>query len=161
LVIGFGVPALVLTASALANGRVPVNVVGLTAFAFPLSVAFAVYKRDLFGIDAVVQRGIYYATLSGLVTIAYLGFAALGTHVFHLSSFAQSPIYSLAFTLVAIFVLPSVRDRFQRLVDHMFGRQTYDAREVLAEASATLGSTLNLHVILQTAVNLPVSVLQL
>ncbi len=161
LVVGLALPVLLVVSSAATNGQVPVNAMGFTAFLFPLSVAYAVYKRDLFAIDALVQRGIYYTTLSGLVTVAYLAIATGGTQVFHLSPLGRSPAFSLAFTLAAIFLLPTVRGRLQRFVDRLFGRQTYDVQEVLAEASTALGSTLNLGAILDLTLTLPVSVLRL
>jgi signal transduction histidine kinase len=157
----FALPSLVLGSSALADGEVPVNVIGFTAFLFPLSIAYAVHKRDLFAIDALVQRGIYYATLSGLVTIVYFAFVALGSHVFHVSTLGRSPIFSLAFTLAVLFVLPTVRNRIQYVVDRMFGRQTYDAQAVFAHASRALNSTLDLKAILEFLVTFPASVLQL
>src|SRR5256712_9652015 len=134
IIAGFLPPAAVLGYSALTEGRVPVNVVGYTAFLFPLAIAYAVHKRDLFAIDALVQRGLYYTILSGLVTLAYLLTAALGTHVLHLSRLGSSPVFSLTFTLAVLFVLPALRDRAQRIVDLCFGRQPYEAAVVLPAA---------------------------
>ena len=161
IIAGFLPPAAVLGYSALTEGQVPVNVVGYTVFLFPLSIAYAVRKRDLFAIDALVQRGLYYTILSGLVTVVYLLLAALGTHVFRLSGLGSSPVFSLTFTLAALFFLPAFRDRLQRVVDLVFGRKTYDAEEVLAAASTALGSTFDLNVILGVTLGFPVSVLHL
>ena len=161
LLVGFAIPVALFTVSLLENGRVPVNMTAFTAFVFPLSIAYAVHKRDLFQIDALVQRGFYYAILSGLVTVLYLGVTALATHVLHFSRLGQSHAFSLAFTLAALVVLPRVRDRVQRLVDLIFGRPTYDAQEVLAGASAALGATLSLDEILRTTLSVPANVLGL
>ena len=161
IIAGFLPPAAVLGYSALTEGQVPVNVVGYTVFLFPLSIAYAVRKRDLFAIDALVQRGLYYTILSGLVTVVYLLLAALGTHVFRLSGLGSSPVFSLTFTLAALFFLPAFRDRLQRVVDLVFGRKTYDAEEVLAAASTALGSTFDLNAILAVTLRFPVSVLRL
>ncbi|TMA98928.1 MAG: hypothetical protein E6J70_13920, partial [Deltaproteobacteria bacterium] len=161
IIAGFLPSAAVLGYSALTEGQVPVNVVGYTVCLFPLSIAYAVRKRDLFAIDALVQRGLYYTILSGLVTAVYLLLAALGTHVFNLSGLGSSPVFSLTFTLAALFFLPAFRDRLQRVVDLVFGRKTYDAEEVLAAASTALGSTFDLNVILGVTLGFPVSVLHL
>lgn len=158
---GFLLPVLVLGTSALADGRVSVNAIGYTGFLFPLSIAYAVHKRDLFAIDALVQRSLYYTTLSGLVTASYLLAAATATQVFHLSGLGQLPAFSLVFTLAAVFLLPALRDRLQRLVDLVFGRQPYDAEAELAAASTALGSTLNLTAILRVSVQFPLKVLEL
>jgi len=161
LVVGFAIPVALFSVSLLENGRVPVNMTALTAFVFPLSIAYAVHKRDLFQIDALVQRGFYYAILSGLVTALYLGITALATHVLRISRLGQSHAFSLAFTLAALVILPRVRDRVQRLVDLIFGRPTYDPQEVLAGASAALGATLSLDEILRTTLSVPAKVLRL
>jgi len=161
LLVAFVYPLLILTASVIEGGRVPANVIGFTAFLFPLSIAYAVHKRDLFEIDALVQRGVYYAILSGLVTAVYLGSAAVATHVLHVSRLGHSSAFSLAFTLGVLLLLPHVRERVQRLVDIIFGRESYDAQEVLAAASTALGTTLNLDEILRLTLHFPADVLGL
>jgi signal transduction histidine kinase len=131
-----------------------------TAFLFPLSIAYAVHKRDLFEIDALVQRGLYYAVLTGLVSAAYLACAALTNH-FLQTSFTQSPGFTLLFTVVVLVVMPQVRDRVQRVVDVVFGRHRYDAQEVLAAASTALGASLQLDDILKLALDFPARALGL
>jgi signal transduction histidine kinase len=161
LILGLATPVGVFAFSLLENGRVPVNMTAFTAFIFPLSIAYAVHKRDLFQVDGLVQRGFYYAILSGLVTALYLGVTALATHVLHITRLGQSHVFALVFTLAALVVLPRVRDRLQRLVDLIFGRRTYDAQEVLGRASAALGATLSLEDILRVTLRLPGEVLGL
>ncbi|HJQ84767.1 MAG TPA: ATP-binding protein [Candidatus Binatia bacterium] len=160
-VVSFALPAAIFTVSVLEGGRVPVNTTAFTVFLFPLSIAYAVHKRDLFEIDALVQRAFYYAILSGVVTAAYLTLAALATHGLHLSRFGQSPAFSLGFTLTMLIVLPRVRDRVQQLVDLVFGRRSYDAQETLATASTALGATLSLDDILRLMRTIPAATLGL
>src|SRR5439155_60286 len=47
LLVAFVYPLLILTASVIEGGRVPANVMGFTAFLFPLSIAYAVHKLNL------------------------------------------------------------------------------------------------------------------
>jgi signal transduction histidine kinase len=155
----FLLPTLALSSSLITKEQVPANVIAYFAFLFPLSLAYAVHKHDLFEIDALVYRGTYYALLSGLVTVTYLLLAAAGTQLF--ADFARSPIFSLLFTLAAVMGLPLLRERLQRLVDAIFGRKSYDVQEVLAIASTGLGATLSLDDILRLVVTLPSEVLQL
>jgi signal transduction histidine kinase len=161
LLLGLVIPVALFTVSLFENGRVPVNMTAFTAFVFPLSIAYAVHKRDLFQVDGLVQRGFYYAILSGLVTGLYLAVTALATHVLHISRLGQSHAFSLAFTLAALIVLPRVRDRVQQVVDLIFGRRTYDAQEILGGASAALGATLRLDEILHITLSVPAKVLGL
>src|SRR5579884_2493955 len=157
----FTAPLVVLAASTLEGGRVPVNVVGFTTCLFPLAVAYAVHKRDLFAIDALVQRGIYYTAVSGVVAVAYVVAAAIGTQVLGLSGPQWASPFALGFTLLAVLLLPAARDGLQRLVDRAFGRRPYDVEQALAIASAALGSTLDLGAIVRVIAEQPAAVLQL
>lgn len=156
----FVLPALVLAASVFESGRVPVNAVAFTGFVFPLSVAYAVLKRDLFDIDAFLRRGFYYATLSSLVSVVYLAAVIVGTQVFQLTTVA-TPGFTVAFTLCALVALSSARDRLQRLVDRLCGQHPYDAQEALAAASTELASTLDLDEITRATVRTPMALLRL
>ncbi|HEV7732210.1 MAG TPA: ATP-binding protein [Candidatus Binatia bacterium] len=160
VVAAFVLPAIVLSASVLEGGRFPVNAIGFTGFLFPLSVGYAVLKRDLFDIDTFLRRGFYYATLSGLVSLVYLAAVVLGTQVFQVTHIG-SPGFTVAFTVVALVVLSSVRDRVQHLVDRLCGQHPYDAQEALAAASTELGSTLDLIEIARATVRTPMTVLRL
>ncbi len=160
LIAGLGIPLPLAVLSVLEGTPVPANVMAYTAFVFPLSIAYAVHKRDLFEIDALVQRGLYYAVLTGLVTAAYLLVAAFTSHFLQVS-FGKSPAFSLVFTIVVLLVMPSLRDWVQRLVDVVFRRRTYDAQEVLAAASTALGGTLKLQDILDLTLAFPESALGL
>ncbi len=156
----FVLPALVLAASVFESGRAPVNAIAFTGFLFPLAVAYAVLKRDLFDIDAFLRRGFYYATLSGLVSVVYLAVVVLGTQVFQLTTIG-TPHFTVAFTLLSIVTLTSARDRLQRLVDRLCGQHPYDAQEALAAASTELGSTLDLGEITRATVRTPMTLLRL
>src|SRR6185295_4607692 len=55
-VIGFAVPGAAMLGSVALGGTVPVNVAAFTAFAFPVSLGYAVVQRDLFEIDTLLRR---------------------------------------------------------------------------------------------------------
>jgi signal transduction histidine kinase len=160
VIAAFVLPALVLAASVFESGRVPVNSLAFTGFFFPLSVAYAILKRDLFDIDAFLRRGFYYGTLSGLVSAVYLAAVVLGTQVFQLTT-VGTPAFTVAFTLIALVTLSSARDRVQRFVDRLCGQHPYDAQEALAAASTELGSTLDLGEITRATVRTPMTLLRL
>ncbi len=161
LLAGFFVPAIVFASSVFQNGGVAVNAAAFTAFVFPLSIAYAVHKRDLFEIDALVQRALYYAVLSALVTTGYLVVVMVATYGFHVSLLGQSAAFSLVFIVAVVIILPTLRDRVQRVLDSIFGRRTYDAQEVLAATSTALAATLSFDEILRLTLRTPESVLGL
>jgi len=53
---GYAFPAALMLSSGITGGEVAVNYAAFTAFFFPLSLAFAIAKRDLFGIETLDQR---------------------------------------------------------------------------------------------------------
>ena len=63
--------------SGVTGGEVAVNYAGFTAFLFHLSLGYAVVKHDLFEIDAMLKKGVYYFTLTVTLTLTYIVFVAL------------------------------------------------------------------------------------
>jgi hypothetical protein len=87
--VGFVVPGTVMLESAFVGGKVPLNAAALTAFLFPLSVGYAVVKRDLFDIDLMLRRTV--ACLALVITMATVHFAAATRGAAGRSSAAASP----------------------------------------------------------------------
>jgi hypothetical protein len=50
---GFALPAVLMLGSGITEGEVPVNYAGFTAFLFPLSLAYAIVKHDLFVLSSI------------------------------------------------------------------------------------------------------------
>ncbi|MBI3769621.1 MAG: GAF domain-containing protein [Deltaproteobacteria bacterium] len=143
IVTGFAIPAWLVTMSGLSGGEQPVNLAAFTAFLFPLSLAYAVVKLDLFEIDAVLRRGVNYLLLSGIVMLIYavlglgLGVALQTTSVTH------SPAFPLIFSLLMIGLLTPMREAVQRTVDRLYYRTSHNAQKTLERASGALVTMLN------------------
>jgi C4-dicarboxylate-specific signal transduction histidine kinase len=143
IVTGFAVPAWMVTMSALTGGEQSINLAAFTAFLFPLSLAYAVVKLDLFEIDAMLRRGINYLLLSGIVMAMYAVLVlALGV-VLQTASVTHSPAFPLIFSLVLIVLLTPMRERVQRGVDRLYYRTSHNAQKTLERASGALVATLN------------------
>lgn len=145
---GFAFPAVLILLSGLSGGEVAVNYAAFTAFLFPLSLGYAIVKHDLFEIDALLKRGIYYLTLTTTLTLAYVTFLTLLNIVLHSSEFAHSPLFPLFFTLAVALFLNPLKDSLQRAVDRVFFRLRYNPEKVLEVTSAALAATLQLEEIL-------------
>lgn len=145
---GFAFPAALMFSSGVTGGQVAVNYAGFTAFLFHLSLGYAIVKHDLFEIDAMLKRGVYYLTLTVTLTLIYIVFVALLNFRLHSVEFAHSSLFPLLFTLAIVFLLNPLRDYLQRGVDRIFFRLRYDPRKVLEATSAALVSTLNLEEVL-------------
>jgi len=66
----FAVPTVLMGASGVLDGRVPVNGAALTGFFFPLSFAYAVVKRDLLKVDVFLARAVALLIALGTTTSA-------------------------------------------------------------------------------------------
>lgn len=144
LLTGFAVPAWLLTASALIGGEAPINMAAFTAFLFPLGLAYAVLKHDLFEIDALLRRATNYLVLTGTVAGVYAGMVFLVGAALQSANAAQSAVVPLLFGGLMVFGLLPLRERIQRIVDRIYHRTNHDAQRTLQRASGALVATLDL-----------------
>jgi signal transduction histidine kinase len=143
IVTGFAVPAWMVTMSGLTGGEQSINLAAFTAFLFPLSLAYAVVKLDLFEIDAMLRRGIDYLLLSGIVMLIYAVLVlGLGV-VLQTATVTRSPAFPLIFSLLIIVLLTPIREAVQRAVDRLYYRTSHNAQKTLERASGALVATLN------------------
>ncbi len=133
---GFVAPALTMASSAWFGGQIPVNVGALTAVCFPVSLGYAVVKRDLFEIDVMLRR----ATTYGIVVVAIGGvyFTVLSLAGAVLPEAVRSPLGLGILNLVLLFGMWPVQRRVQETVDQVFFRRGYDPQTALAELSHAL-----------------------
>ena len=144
---GFALPAILMLSSGITGGEVAVNYAGFTSFLFPLSLAYAIVKHDLFEIDALLKRGIYYLTLTVALTLTYLSCVTVLNLALRSSEFTQSPLFSLVFTLAVALLLNPCKQYLQRGIDRVFFRLHYNPQTVLEATSASLAATLQLDAI--------------
>jgi signal transduction histidine kinase len=139
---GFGFPTILMFLAGLTGGEVAVNYAAFTAFLFPLSVGYAVVKHNLFEIDTMVKRGVYYLSLTAVLSLSYFALLAILNLLLRSSEVARSPFFPLVFTLGAVFLLNPLRDYLQRWIDRVFFRLRYNPEKVLEATSTFLASTL-------------------
>ncbi len=139
---GFALPALLMLTSGLTGGEIAVNYAGFTAFLFPLSLGYAIVKHDLFEIDGLLKRGIYYLTLTTTLALAYLLCIILLSLEFGPSDRASSSLFPLVFALAVALLLNPLKEVLQKGIDRVFFRLRYDPKKVLEVTSATFAATL-------------------
>jgi len=145
---GYAFPAALVLSSGVTGGEVAVNYMAFTAFLLPLSLGYAIVKHDLFEIDALLKRGVYYLTLTAVLTFAYLAFLAFLNLTLRSAEFTHSPLFPLLFTLAVVLLINPLKDYLQKGVDRVFFRLRYNPKKVLEVTSASLASTLQLEEIL-------------
>ncbi|MBI3248644.1 MAG: SpoIIE family protein phosphatase [Deltaproteobacteria bacterium] len=143
-------PAVVLYLSFFAGFALPNNFLALPILIFPASIAYAMVKHNLFDIDVFVRRTCGYVLSTGAIVGAYaLLLSGLETGL-RWSQLSTSPVFSLLFSLGAVFLFSPLHRRMQHFVDRAFYRQQYDYRKTLREVSEAMTGLLDAPLIHQT-----------
>ena len=136
------VPALGLFAIILLGIAAPMNVLTPFFLLFPLSIAYAVGRHDLFRVDRYLRLGVAWAVLTVVVFTSYAAVALAGQAWLGAGTRAPAllaPLYVLAMLLVA----NPVRARVQAIVDRLFHRQGYSYRAAVEATSRALAAVLD------------------
>lgn len=135
------VPSLGLLSVILLRVPLPINVLSPLFVFFPLSVAYAIARHELFEVDRYVRTGVVYAALSLLVFLGYAGLVLGAERVVGADERLPSGLVPI-FLLVVLLVLQPARAWIQRLVDRLFYRQSYSYRGTVERTSRALASML-------------------
>jgi signal transduction histidine kinase len=135
------VPVLVMLSSALLGGGVPVNAASLTGFMLPLGLGYAIVKRDLFEVDAMLCRAITYVIIG--ITMALLSTSVL-LALYWLAPgremMLRSPATVVPLSLALLFLVAPLRSRIQRRVEEILFPKEYDVELALSELSHLIAS---------------------
>ena len=135
------VPSLGLLAVVAAGLDLPINFLAPFFLLYPLSIAYAIARHNLFEVDRYLRLGVVYAALTLIVFATYTGLV-LGFERW--SGAARSVLRgALPIYLVALLLLfEPLRARVQRLVDRLFYRAGYSYRGTVEATSRALASML-------------------
>ncbi len=117
---------------------IPPNTAGLLALPFPIAIAIAILRHNLFDIDHLVNRALVYSALTASTMALYiLGVGALGNW---LQLEDRSLLAFLITGLVAVLFQP-LRERLQRLVNRWMYGERDDPAAVLHRLGIRLEET--------------------
>ncbi len=112
---------------------------------FPLAVAYAMVRYELFDMRAVVRLGSIYAVVTGVVIAAYVAAITLLNVVFTRLGMGTSPLVTaVVLGLAVVLFLNPLYARAQRVVDRLFFRQRLDLQRSLERLSGTMTTVLDL-----------------
>ncbi|MBI1726487.1 MAG: hypothetical protein HYR50_04395, partial [Candidatus Rokubacteria bacterium] len=112
---------------------------------FPVAVAYAMVRYDLFDVRAVVRLGTIYGLVTGVVIAAYAGAITLLDVVFTRLGMGASPLATaVVLALVVVLFLNPVYVRAQRMVDRVFFRQRLDVQRAIERLAGTMTTVLDL-----------------
>jgi hypothetical protein len=131
--------------------RVPyLNELWRLNFLFPMTVAYAMVRYNLFDLRTVIRTGTVYAVVTGLVVLAYAGAITLVNVTFADLGLGRSPFVPAAVVAVAVVLfLNPVYRRTQAVVDRLFFRQRLDVQHSLDRVSDAMTTLLDLSRIVQ------------
>jgi signal transduction histidine kinase len=138
---GLAFPGALALSFAVFGGKLTNHIGTATVIVFPLALAYAIVKHDLFEIDAMVKRSAYYILLTGAVGLTYMGVIFL----FNLAlpgALGHSLVFPVLFTLAVLLVFDPLRAFLQGFLDRVFFRTSYDGAKVLEAVGAQLASAL-------------------
>ena len=145
-VLGYVPPILGTVSEALFQVTVPyLNAMWKLTLLFPIVMAYAMVRYDLFDVRAALRAGAVYSAATGLVVLAYTG-AIAGTDILLANwEAAESPIVAAAVMAVLVVVLLNpLYLRSQRLVDRLFFRQRVDVQRSIEHVSEVMSGLLEL-----------------
>ena len=153
-------PSLGLLAITVFGLQIPMNLLAPFFLCYPLSIAYAIGRHDLFNVDRVLRLGVAYGAISALVVLSYgvlvLGFAALTGGNRQLPT-GVVPVY--LFAVVVLF--HPLQVRIQKLVDRLFFRQVYSYRGTVEATSRVLATARHTDAIADTVLTTLTGVMQI
>lgn len=136
---GFGLTLWFIPGIVLGQPLIDANALGLSLLPFPVILAIAVLRYQLFDIDIIIRRTLIYGVLTALLALLYFGSILLLQQVSRALTGAQQPeIVTIVSTLAIAALFNPLRHRIQNAIDRRFYRRKYNATQVLAAFSATV-----------------------
>lgn len=118
--------------------RVLLTVVSFGLLATPFVMAFLIARDPVFDPRRLLERGLPYALLSGVVAAIYIAIVLMGQRLFAAMTGEQALVINVVAAIVVAFVFAPLRERLQRALDRLFRRDPMALRTALDQAGHEL-----------------------
>ena len=135
-------PSLGLLAITVFGLQVPMNALSPFFICYPLSIAYAIGRHDLFNVDRYLRLGVAYGALSALVVVSY-GALLLAFERWTGGGRQLPPGLVPGYLFAVVVLFHPLQVRVQALVDRLFSRQAYSYRGTVEATSRALASLLD------------------
>ncbi len=149
IILGLGMAALLAQFDLLPLAGIASYPLGNLVFIPMFILGFAVLKHDLLDLGFVIQKGLIYSMLTGLLTGSYALMIIAFGRIFEGTGRTGPVYFSILFFLVIVFVFGPLKDRIQLFIDRFFFKDKYDYQKALVTLSDTLASVLRLDEIVE------------
>lgn len=124
------------------------NAMFIPAFTLiPAATGVAMLRYRLYEIDVIIRKTLVYATLAVILALFYLGAISLMSWAFRSLTGQSSALAVTVSTLAVAAAFQPLRSRIQRVVDHRFYRNKYDANRTLEAFNGRLREQIDLDVL--------------
>jgi two-component system NtrC family sensor kinase len=153
IILGLGVAVLMTHFDLLPLAGIGSYPLGNLVFIPTLLLGFAILKHDLLDLGIVVQKGLLYSLLTGLLTGLYALMIISFNQLFRGMERTGSMYFLVFFFLVIIFVFDPLKKRVQVVIDRVLFKGKYDYQKTLMALSDAMASMLNLDEIMEKALS--------
>ena len=115
-------------------------------FLFPVAVAYAMIRYDLFDLRSVIRTSTVYAAVTGVVVALYAGsIAAVNVVLASLGMGESRLVPALVVALAVVLLLNPVYRRTQALVDRLFFPERLDVQRTIERVADSMTTQLDLN----------------
>jgi hypothetical protein len=118
--------------------RVGLTVISVCWLVSPFLIAWLLANDPVFDPRRLLARTLPYAILTGVLAALYLGTVLVGERLFAAATGEQSMAFNVVAALVVAFAFAPLRERLQRGLDRLFGRDPLALRRALDQAGHEL-----------------------
>ncbi len=118
--------------------RIAITAIFVAWLVAPVLIAWLIANDPVFDPRRLLVRSLPYALLSGVLAALYLGCALLGERLFAAVTGEQAMLFNVVAALVVAFAFAPLRERLQRWLDRLYGRDPHALRLALDTAGREL-----------------------
>ena len=132
------------------NLTVASNFLPLPIILFPVSIAYAIVKHNLFDVDVYIKRAVGYVIMTAILAVTYVSLhISMTAFIGPLFGSQGEVTHAILFALLVVFFFNPLNHRIQEGVDKLFFRKQYDFKVTVGSISNVLTYLTDLHEIMK------------